>query len=133
MNARKNIAVACGVSVIVVVAYFAMCYLVPYCEGRSRAQNDLTYQSFSFPKGHGYRPASRFSDGVAHLYVGYPQDDWVAGTKLSQRYIDCWISGYKSVVEKAGYTLQRTRERPVDLGMKNPEQDAAADAGKPRR
>ena len=81
-------------------------------------------QSFRFSEGEGYQPASSFSDGVAYLYLGYPEDEWVDGTTLSNRYVNRWIAGYQAVVEDARYTLQRTSERPAVLGMGNSEQDA---------
>jgi hypothetical protein len=96
-------------------AYLGVAHLAPYLHGRSRAQNDLKYQIWSFPEGEGYYPASTFSDGVAYLYSGYPQDDFADGIRLSKRYIDRWTMGYRAVVENAGYALKRTDTKPARL------------------
>ncbi len=122
-SARRILCVVVGLFGVALLACLGINNFAPYLHGRSRAQNDLEYQSWVFAEGRGYYPASTFSDGVAYLYSGYPQDDWADGTRLSKRYVDRWTTGYRAVVENAGYTLRRTNTKPALLP--NPAADKA--------
>ena len=123
-SARKFLWAVIGLSAVAIVAYLGISHFAPYFHGRSRAQNDLEYQSWNFREGEGYYPASTFLDGVAYLYTGYPQDDWADGVRLSNHYVERWIAGYRAVVEDAGYVLKRTDTRPAHLP--HPDSDPAS-------
>ena len=114
-SARRIFCVVVGLFAVALLACLGINHFAPYVHGRSRAQNDLKYQSWVFAEGKGYYPASTLSDGVAYLYSGYPQDDWVDGTRLSKHYVDRWTTGYRAVVEDAGYILRRTNTKPAHL------------------
>lgn len=129
---RTRRLLAIGFALVAILLCLSYWHVLPYRDGWSRARNDLKYQNYSFPKGHGYLPASTFTDDVAHLYVGYPEEDFLPDTTLSQRYIRRWLSGYAAGVARSGYSVQRTNGRPVALGNSGSEQVSGADADKLR-
>ena len=87
-----------------------------YDAGFSRASHDLALQKKVFPPGRGYHPASEFSNGVAYLYAGYPQDDWSKGTILSAEYRADWLQGYTDACQTNGLSIKVASRKARRLG-----------------